>query len=259
MSSLNVWLLVPVFLAVGASIGFVGGVLGIGGGLLAIPLLVLLLQMDQQMAQGTALIMVLPAVLLTIRKYNQYARIDRQAAMAGALSASAFTWLGAQLALRMPSSTLRLVYAGFVFLVALYYIHQSLKFRTQRRPKAKTAGDYPPFYFALVGVIAGVAGGVFGVGGSVLAVPFLTSFLALSQIGAQAIALTMITPGVVVALLTYASHGQVNWQVGLPMALGSIFLVPAGVRLAHGMPEPRLKLIFACMLLVIMMLLLLKV
>lgn len=258
MLALSVGWNIPVFLFIGASIGFVGGVLGIGGGLLAIPLLVLLLQMDQQLAQGTALIMVLPAVLLTIRKYNQYARIDRQAALAGAVSASVCTWLGAQLALGMPSSTLRLIYAGFVLVVAIYYLYQSLRSRTQEPSVRKTASDYPPFYFALVGVIAGIAGGVFGVGGSIVAVPFLTSFLALSQVGAQAIALTMITPGVVVALVTYASHGQVNWFIGLPLALGSILLVPVGVRLAHGMSEPKLKLIFACMLLVIMMLLLIK-
>lgn len=51
----------------GALIGYAGGVLGIGGGLLAIPLLGLILDMDQQTAQGTALIMVVPAVLLTVR------------------------------------------------------------------------------------------------------------------------------------------------------------------------------------------------
>ncbi|HLS41870.1 MAG TPA: sulfite exporter TauE/SafE family protein [Paenalcaligenes sp.] len=258
MTALNLWWYVPVFLLVGASIGFAGGVLGIGGGLLAIPLLVLLLQMDQQMAQGTALIMVLPAILLTIRKYNQYARIDRRAAIMGALSASVCTWIGAQFALNVSSSTLRFIFALFVMIVAVYYLYQSMRLRTRAATPRKTAADYPPVYFAVVGVIAGIAGGVFGVGGSIVAVPFLTSFLLLSQVGAQAISLTMITPGVVVALLTYASHGQVNWLVGLPMALGSILLVPVGVRLAHGMPEPKLKLIFACMLLLIMVLLLVK-
>jgi len=51
----------------GALIGFTGGVLGIGGGLLAIPLLGLVFGMPQQAAQGTALIMVLPAVLMAVR------------------------------------------------------------------------------------------------------------------------------------------------------------------------------------------------
>ncbi|MGP1615724.1 MAG: TSUP family transporter, partial [Pollutimonas bauzanensis] len=78
----------------GALIGFAGGVLGIGGGLLAIPLLGLVLNMDQQAAQGTALIMVLPAVLMTVRKYNQKARINFRAAAAGAAGSIVFTWIG---------------------------------------------------------------------------------------------------------------------------------------------------------------------
>ncbi|TGV05962.1 sulfite exporter TauE/SafE family protein [Alcaligenaceae bacterium 429] len=256
---MDIVLQVLLFMVIGAGIGFIGGVLGIGGGLLAIPLLVLLQNMDQQLAQGTALIMVLPAVILTIRKYNQYARIDRGSAIAGAASASLFTWVGAFFALSLPSSTLRLIYAMFVLAVALYYFQQSAALRRRRAPATKQAADYPRWIFAVVGVLAGLAGGIFGVGGSVIAVPVLTRFLKLSQFNAQALGLTMVLPGLMVALLTYASHGQVDWSIGIPMALGSICLVPVGVRLAHGMPEPRLKLIFACMLLLIMVLLLLKI
>src|SRR5690606_14613294 len=85
-----------------------------------------------------------------------------------------------------------------------------------------------------------------------------TTVFRLSQTGAQALALTMIIPGIFVALFTYALHGQVDWLAGPFMALGSIFLVPYGVRLAYALPDPRLKLTFACMPLVIMVLVLLK-
>ncbi|MGE8591297.1 MAG: sulfite exporter TauE/SafE family protein, partial [Alcaligenes sp.] len=111
-------------------------------------------------------------------------------------------------------------------------------------------------WYVGVGMMAGLAGGIFGVGGSVLVVPFLTSRMGYSQTGAQGLALSMIIPGTLVALLTYAVHGQASWQVGLPMALGSLALVPYGVRLAYRLPEPRLKFIFACMLVLIMALLL---
>ena len=60
-----------------------GGVLGIGGGLIAIPALVLLMDMPQQLAQGTALIMVLPTIMMAVRKYNQQVRIDKRVAAAG--------------------------------------------------------------------------------------------------------------------------------------------------------------------------------
>ncbi|EWM48140.1 sulfite exporter TauE/SafE family protein [Bordetella holmesii 35009] len=87
-------LVVVACLASGALIGFMGGVLGIGGGLIAIPALVLLMGMSQQLAQGTALIMVLPTIVMAVRKYNQHARLDVRTAVAGAAGAVVFTWVG---------------------------------------------------------------------------------------------------------------------------------------------------------------------
>ncbi len=247
-------------LAAGAVIGFAGGVLGIGGGLLAIPLLGLLLGMDQQAAQGTALIMVLPAVLMTVRKYNQKAKINFHAAGAGAAGSVVFTWIGAQVALGIDPLVLRRIYAAFVLGIALFYLYQSRRSEQKGRmgKPRRDVEDFHKGWFAIIGSIAGLAGGIFGVGGSVLVVPILTTVFRLTQTGAQALALTMVIPGTFVALFAYAAHGQADWVVGVPMALGSIFLVPYGVKLAYSLPEPRLKLAFACMLLVIMVLLLMK-
>ncbi|NYT63120.1 sulfite exporter TauE/SafE family protein [Alcaligenaceae bacterium] len=244
----------------GALIGFMGGVLGIGGGLLAIPLLGLVLNMEQQLAQGTALIMVLPAVLMTVRKYNQKARINFYAAGAGAAGSIVFTWVGAQIALGIDPVLLRRIYASFVLCIALFYFYQSRRTSQAQQPQKarREVEEFHKGWFVLIGSLAGLAGGVFGVGGSVLVVPILTTVFCLTQVGAQALALSMIVPGTFVALFAYAAHGQADWLVGVPMALGSIFFVPYGVKLAYALPEPRLKLAFACMLLVIMVLLLIK-
>lgn len=252
-------MLVAGCLIIGGIIGFSGGVLGIGGGLLAIPLLGLILDMPQQLAQGTALIMVLPAVLMTLRQYNQRARLDIQAAVIGGAASVVFTWIGAQIALGLDPVFLRRIYAAFVFGIALFYFHQSMRKRRARQGAAAQPPAVHKAWFALVGALAGIAGGIFGVGGSVMVVPLLTTVLRYSQTGAQGLALSMVVPSTAVALTTYAWHGQADWIVGLPLALGSIFMVPYGVRLAYSLPEPRLKLIFACMLLVIMMILLYKV
>ncbi len=254
------YLIVPACLLAGGLIGFTGGVLGIGGGLLAIPLLGLILGMDQQLAQGTALIMVLPAVLITIRKYNQNAKIDVRAAAAGAAGSVVCTWLGAQIALALDPVLMRRIYAGFVLLIAIFYFQQSSRGGRTSAAQAPrmVPQDHHRGWFALIGMLAGLTGGIFGVGGSVLVVPILTTVFRLTQTGAQALALTMIVPGTLVALVAYAAHGQADWAVGIPLALGSIFLVPYGVRLAYALPEPRLKLTFACMLLVTMVLLLIK-
>jgi len=253
----SLWL-IPACLAVGGIIGFSGGVLGIGGGLFAIPLLGLVLGYEQQAAQGTALIMVLPAVLLTVRKYHQRSPIDLRSAAAGAAASIVFTWIGAQIALGIDPWLLRRIYAGFVFLIALFYFRESLGRAARARPASHyhEVGEVRRLWYFGVGVFAGMTGGVFGVGGAVLAVPLMTTLFHLRQTAAQALALTMIVPGTVVALVTYAWHGQAHGMVGIPLAVGSLLCVPYGVRLAYALPEVRLKLIFACMLLIIMGLLL---
>ena len=59
-------------LAVGAALGFFGGMFGIGGGIIAIPLFVIGYGMDQPLAQGTALVMmVVPNLLVGWWRYSQ--------------------------------------------------------------------------------------------------------------------------------------------------------------------------------------------
>lgn len=261
-------LIIAVCLAAGSLIGFMGGALGIGGGLIAIPALVLLMGMSQQLAQGTALIMVLPAITVAVRKYNQQARIDRRVAAAGAAGAVVFTWVGARLALGIDSSVLRQSFAVFLFFVALFYVWQTwragrLAARRRRpehvseqraeQPSAKHAPPRPvpiltPRRASLLGMLCGTLGGFFGVGGAVLAVPIITTVFRLSQTTAQALALCMVIPGSTIALITYAWAGQANWMVGLPMAIGSLLFVPVGVRLAYKLPERKLRICFALLL-----------
>ena len=147
-----------------------------------------------------------------------------------------------------------------MFLIAVFYFRESLGRRARPRPDAsyREVGQVRKAWYFCVGICAGLAGGIFGVGGAVLAVPFLTTFFRLRQTSAQAVALAMIVPGTCVALATYAWHGQAHGLVGIPLAAGSLLCVPYGVRLAYALPEARLKLIFACMLLIIMGLLLMR-
>lgn len=243
-------LLIALCLGAGCLIGFMGGVLGIGGGMIAIPALVLLMGMSQQLAQGTALIMVLPTIMMAVRKYNQQTRIDRRVALAGAGGAVVFTWVGARLALGIDSGVLRLSFAVFLFFIALFYAWQTWRAgRARRAPKAGgNAPVFTPRRAAALGVLCGTLGGFFGVGGAVLAVPIITTVFRLPQTTAQALALCMVIPGSAVALVTYSWAGQADWLVGLPLAAGSLLFVPVGVRLAYRLPERKLRASFAAML-----------
>ncbi len=243
-------LLIALCLGAGCLIGFMGGVLGIGGGMIAIPALVLLMGMSQQLAQGTALIMVLPTIIMAVRKYYQQTRIDRGVALAGAGGAVVFTWVGARLALGIESGVLRLSFAVFLFFIALFYAWQTWRAGLAlRAPRASgNAPVFTPRRASVLGMLCGTLGGFFGVGGAVLAVPIITTVFRLPQTTAQALALCMVIPGSAVALATYSWAGQAAWLVGLPLAAGSLLFVPVGVRLAYRLPERKLRACFAAML-----------
>lgn len=245
---MSLLLLVPACLCAGALIGFLGGLLGIGGGLIAIPALGLVLGMPQQLAQGTALILVLPTVVMSVRKYHQHARLDLKVAAAGAAGAVAFTWVGARLALGIDPRTLRLSFAGFLFCIALFYLYQTWRKGRAGAASGRAAPAFTPGRAALLSVFTGTLGGFFSVGGAVLAVPVMTTLFRLAQTTAQALALTMVIPGSTIALITYSWAGQADWRVGLPLAAGSLLFVSAGVKLAHRLPERTLRAAFAAML-----------
>src|SRR5690625_3465934 len=108
-----------------AAIGVLGGLVGIVGGLLAIPFFVLALGYEQQAAQGTALIMVLPAVLTTLFNYHRLAPIPFKEAVAGASTSVIFTWLGARFALGLAPVVLQRFYDGFDVVLRVYNVYHN--------------------------------------------------------------------------------------------------------------------------------------
>ena len=57
-------LTVLTLLAIGVAAGFLAGLLGVGGGILLVPAMVLLLGFDQHVAQGTSLVVIVPAAMI---------------------------------------------------------------------------------------------------------------------------------------------------------------------------------------------------
>ncbi len=224
----------------GVVFGAFGGLFGVGGGLLAIPVLVLLFDMTEQVAQGTALVLILPTVLLGFWKYRQRNAIDLRMAALLAASAVLATYVGARTANVMPSAKLRAAFAAFLVAIACQLAWKVLRAPplTTRPPRLGWRSSW------LVGVSGGMLSGLFGVGGATIAPPALTTFFGLSQTAAQGLALAMIAPGTIVALAVYAQAGAVDWARGLALAAGGLAAVPVGVAAAHRLPAQRLRLMF---------------
>ena len=232
--------------ALGMLLGGFGGLFGIGGGLIAIPVLGLAYGMDQQLAQGTALVMIVPNAILGFWRYRQRVGVDLRVAATLASCAVVATYVSARFATALEAGKLRAAFAAFIVILAFYYAYRVYG-------GGKTTPPRPPLawgWTAIVGIVGGLLSGLFGVGGAVVAPPALTTFFGRTQAEAQGLALALIVPGTVIALATYAHAGQVDWQMGVPLAAGGMIGIYGGVAAAHKLPEKQLRLLF-CGLLVL--------
>ncbi|WP_414928996.1 sulfite exporter TauE/SafE family protein [Pseudomonas sp. IT-P74] len=228
------------YLMFGAALGTLGGLFGIGGGLIAIPLLGVLFGLDQQIAQGTALVMVVPNVMLALWRYHQRNRIELRHALPLAIMGFCFAWLGSIWAVGIDAQTMRI---GFVaFLIALSAYNLVRMFAASAQPASQMNYSWP--WLGLLGAASGTMGGLFGVGGAVVATPVLTSLFGTSQVVAQGLSLALALPSTGVTLVTYAAHHQVSWVIGLPLAVGGLMSISWGVKIAHALPERLLRGLF---------------
>ena len=105
-----------------AVLGLVGGVLsglfGVGGGILFVPVLVLVLGLTQVHAEATSLLAILPTVIAGAWQQHRYGNVDWRAALLVGLGSIAGVEGGVQLAKALPEDVLRRLFAVFMLVVA---------------------------------------------------------------------------------------------------------------------------------------------
>jgi uncharacterized membrane protein YfcA len=107
----------------GATAGVLSGLLGIGGGIILVPALVLLVGLTQQKAQGTTLIfLTAPFGLLAALTYYQSGYVDFTIAAFIGIGFFFGAFLGAKVATNVPNIVLKKVFGVALLLVAAYFL-----------------------------------------------------------------------------------------------------------------------------------------
>jgi uncharacterized membrane protein YfcA len=122
-----------IVLLLGLGVGVLVGLLGIGGGVVLVPALVYLLQMDQHMAQGTSLFILLPPVGLgALREYWKRGQVDLRAGISCAFGMLIGGYLGGLIAVPLASRHLKGLFGCFLMLAAV------LLWRKPQPPRERT-------------------------------------------------------------------------------------------------------------------------
>lgn len=107
-------------LMIGLGAGILVGLMGIGGGVVVVPALVYLLGMDQHVAQGTSLFMLLPPLGIgALIVYWKKGKVDLRAGIICAIGFLLGGWLGGHVAVGLSSRTLQTLFGAFLMLAAV--------------------------------------------------------------------------------------------------------------------------------------------
>lgn len=252
------WLLYPL---AGAVAGLIAGLLGVGGGIVIVPILVVLFEAQafphahvMQLALGTSLGSIMFTSVSSFRAHHRHGAVDWTIVRRITPGILAGTFGGSWFASRLSTEFLRGFFACFLVYVAVQML-------LDMRPKPARGLPAKPGMLAVGGGI-GVVSSLVGIGGGSLSVPFMTwcnvplrrAIGTSAAIGfpiAAAGTLGYVLSGLSVRDLPAWSAGYVNGPALAGIALLSMLTAPAGARLAHLLPVVWLKRVFAGFLLIV--------
>jgi uncharacterized protein len=115
--------------------GFVGGIVGVGGGILFVPAMVLFLDFSQVEAEATSLLMIVFVALAGTLRQRNYGNVDLgDAAVVGLLSPLGVA-IGVVVANEIPQRALELAFAGLALLMAAQLVRRALRDPAPEAPR----------------------------------------------------------------------------------------------------------------------------
>jgi uncharacterized protein len=111
---------IAILLVVGLFAGFLSGLIGIGGGIIIVPILVYLLNVNQKTAQGTTLFMFMfPIGILGVYNYYKEGLVDYKTALIMAGTFIIGSYLGSKTAISMDTRLVKQLFGAFIILIGL--------------------------------------------------------------------------------------------------------------------------------------------
>ncbi len=224
--------------------GFLSGLFGIGGGILMVPLLVLLLHLDQRRASALSLAGVLPAAIVGSISYGVAGHLDLLAAVFIAIGGIVGALVGTRLLRSMPLGWLRW---GFVALLVAVAVKMLIDV-----PESHTTIEFTPWAVAGLiglGLVVGVASGLFGIGGGVIIVPGLVGIFGVSELVAKGTSLLAMVPTSITGTVANTRARLVKPLDGLLLGAAAAAASFPGALLAHHLPTRISNLLFAALVL----------
>ena len=237
-----------VYLCCGAVAGVLAGLLGVGGGIVIVPMLVAIFpgqgvppEYVQQMALGTSLASIMITSISSARAHNARGAVHWDIFRNITPGILVGTFVGGLVATHMPTMFLKIFFICFLFVV-------SAQMLSNYRPPASR--DMPgALGTAGVGGVIGLVSSFVGIGGGTLLMVWMTGVAALPQQTAQGINLLYFLPSAACALFFHIRNRLIRWDIVLPAALGGCVTAAIAAWIATGLDVSLLRRLFGGFLL----------
>ena len=243
------------FLLLGICAGIMSGLFGIGGGIIMVPSLIAIFGLDILNANATSLAaMLLPVGILGVINYYKAGLIQVRNALWISVGLLCGSYFGAELAVSLDVKILSKLYAAILLYVAIGYLDIPKLIRRNKKPQVEIQSEDSKYFsfwqFILLGLAAGIFAGLFGKGGGLVIVPMLISFFNYDNKAAAATSLAALQlPVGLPSVIVYARAGYLNWIYAAIIAVGIVFGVFFGSKLAIKLNSSTFKKIYAVFLL----------
>jgi uncharacterized protein len=243
-------------IAIGFIAGIAAGMFGIGGGVIIVPALVALLSFTLTQATGTSLAaLLMPVGIFAVLEYHRAGKLSIVTAAWIAAGLAVGAVAGANLALSLPVQTLQqlyglfLIYAGWRFAEPRKWLASSRSALPEPTVEQTSPVTLSWYWLLAVGLLAGVASGMFGIGGGLIIVPALVALLRFDQKTAVGTSLAvLLLPVSLGGVYTYYIAGELDIGVAALVALGLVGGAFVGARVALGLPSTTIRKLYGLFL-----------
>jgi len=231
---------------VGAAGGLLSGAFGVGGGILMVPLLILFANLDQRRASTTSLAAIVPAAIAGSLTYFANGQIDLLAALIVAVGGIVGSWIGSWLLRRLSLGWLRWLFIALLIAVAVRLVLVA----PVRADGLLELDALPILGMIALGVVIGIASGLFGIGGGVIMVPAFIALFGMSDLVAKGTSLAVMIPTAVSGTVANTRAGIVDLRVALVVGLAATVASFGGVAIAFLLSPEWSAWLFAALMVV---------
>ena len=236
-------------IAGGAAAGMFGSLLGLGGGVLIVPLLTLAFGLDLREAVGVSLVSVIMTSSAAAGVYLERHVADLRLGMRLELFTALGALVGGSIAFLIDERLLALLFASLLAYVAISML-RSRQADSVAAAGAATTYEVRNLPLGVVGATgAGIVSALLGVGGGVIKVPLMHLGMGVPLRVSTATSNLMVGITAAASAVIYLIHGEVDPYVAGPTAIGVFVGASVGSRIAHRVDLRVLRWLFVGVLL----------